>query len=437
MTLCTQQKLIFPDIKRRKVEVNFEGGDISSDGGSLLLRQVENKIKLLFRIAPHLPDNRDQSKVEHSSLELLKQRVFGLALGYEDLNDHDNLRHDLLLQSSIEKDKDAGSSATLCRFENRADRKIAIKMHEIMFKIFIESFDKPPEEIILDFDATDDEIHGNQIGKKFHGYYGHYCFLPLYVYCGSHLLVSYLRKSNIDGAKHSWAILRLLVNNIRKAWPEVKIIFRGDGGFCRHKMFNWCEKHQVYYITGLTSNKVLHRRSFKTYKKSAKKYKVSNENQKCFSTFRYGAKSWKKKRKVIVKAEYNGHGSNIRYIVTNLPGTAEDLYKKTYCARGNMENSIKMVQSQLFADRTSCHDWDPNQFRLILSSLAYILMDTIRRIALQKTQFAKAEINTLRLKLFKIGAVVIRNTRRIKVLLSSSYPYQHVFNTVAQSFAPG
>jgi hypothetical protein len=229
----------------------------------------------------------------------------------------------------------------------------------------------------------------------------------------------------------------LLVNNIRKVWPEVKIIFRGDSGFCRHKMFSWCEKHHVYYITGLTSNKALHRRSFKTYKKSVKKYTVTNEKQKCFSVFRYGAKSWKKKRKIIVKAEYNEHGSNIRYVVTNLSGTAEDLYKKIYCARGNMENSIKMVQSQLFADRMSCHNWYPNQFRLILSSLAYVLMDAMRRIALQKTQFATAEINTLRLKLFKIGAIVIRNTRRIKVMLSSSYPYKDCFIKVAQAFSSG
>ena len=436
MTVCTREKMLFPDVKGRKVEFNFNGGNISSDAGSLLLRQAEKKINLLSRIAAKLPDNRDPSKVEHTNLELLKQRVFGLALGYEDLNDHHALCHDQLFQTAIEKDKRAASSATLCRFENRAERATTIIAHEMMFKVFVESFDVAPEELFLDFDATDDEIHGNQIGKYFHGYYGHYCFLPLHVYCKDHLLVSYLRTSDCDGAKHSLAILSLLVKNIRKVWPSVKIIFRSDSGFCRHKLFKWCERTGVFYITGLSSNKVLQRKSAKFYKKSAKKFSLSGEDQQIFGTMKYGAKSWKKKRKVVLKAEYNKHGSNLRYVVTNLKDSAEDLYKKVYCGRGNMENGIKMVKVQLFAERTSCHEWYPNQFRVILSSLAYVLMTAIRRIALKDTKLVAAEINTLRLKLFKIGAVVVRNTRRVKAMLSSSFPNKALFIRVVESLSP-
>ena len=244
------------------------------------------------------------------------------------------------------------------------------------------------------------------------------------------------RSSTGDGAKHALAIFSILVKNIRKIWPEVKIIFRGDSGFCRHKLHKWCEKNNIFYITGLPSNKVLKRRSYKNYKKSAKKYILSGESQQTFSSFRYGAKTWKKKRKVVVKAEYHMHGSNLRFVVTNLEGDAEDLYKNKYCARGNMENGIKMVKTQLFADRTSCHEWYANQFRLVLSSLAYVLMDAIRRIALPTTKIDKAEINTLRLKLLKIGAIVIRNTRRVKVMVSSAYPNKNLFLRVVEVFAP-
>ena len=299
---------------------------------------------------------------------------------------------------------------------------------EVMVESFMRSFTTPPKELILDFDATDDQIHGQQEGKFFHGYYDHYCFLPLYVFCGQKLLCSYLRPSNIDGAKHSWAILSLLVKRFREEWPDVKIIFRGDSGFCRRKMLRWCEKNNVEYIVGLPSNKRLARMSSRIAVKSRKKFNRTGKKSKLFTTIYYGAKTWNKKRKVIVKAEHTKMGKNLRYVVTNLTGDSRYLYEKIYCARGDMENRIKEQQLGLFADRTSCHGWWANQFRLLLASLAYILIEHFRNIVLKGTMFAKAQVETIRLKLIKIGAVVRRNTRKVYINLSSSYPYKNIFH---------
>ena len=366
---------------------------------------------------------------------MLRQRVYGLCLGYEDLNDQQTLRHDTAIQTAIGKDSRLASPSTLCRFENRSDRDVAVAFHKMLLKKFIDSHKSEPEELILDFDATDDLVHGNQEKRFFNGFYENYCFLPLYVFCGDQLLVSYLRPSNIDGAKHAWAISALLVKGLREKWPNVKIIFRGDSGFCRHRMLTWFEKNNVGFIVGMPSNAVIKRQTADLILTAEKEFKKTEQKQKLYSEVTYAAKTWNNGRRVIVKAEHGSLGENTRYVVTSLEGSPQDLYEKTYCARGEMENRIKEQQLGLFADRTSCHDWWPNQFRLILSSLAYVLLETISRENLQKTELAKAQVGTIRLKLLKIGAVVIRNTRRIKILISSHYPHQKLFTDLAMTLS--
>jgi hypothetical protein len=437
VTKCTQESFNFPDVKKRTVEVNFQGGDITSDGGVMLLRQVDKRIGLSKAVAQALEDNRRQASCKHDSLALLRQRVYALACGYEDLNDHQQLRHDLAIQSAVEREEVLASSSTLCRWENQANRQTAWHVHQVMIDRFMASFEQAPKELILDFDATDDVVHGKQEGRFFHGYYDHYCFLPLYVFCQDQLLVSYLRPSNIDGAKHAWAILSLLVKRFRQSWPEVRIIFRGDSGFCRRRMLAWCERHDVGYIVGIAQNKRLNEISAQWQQAAEKQYAISNEKVRWFDEFQYAAKSWKRTRRIIVKIEHTEKGSNLRYVVTNLTGKPQFLYDKLYCARGEMENRIKEQQLDLFADRTSCHRWWSNQFRLLLSSLAYILLETIRRLALQGTELAQAYVSTLRLKLIKIGAVVLRNTRRIRFLLASSCPYQKLFFQAAARLTSG
>ena len=254
MTECTQDLFPFPACKRRKINTRFDGGAVSSDGGSLLLRQADRLLGLTSKAASLLEDPRRKASCDHSLQDLLRQRVYGIALGYEDLNDHETLRHDLALQTAVDRDESLSSPSTLCRFENRMNREAAWKMNELLVETFIASFESAPDELILDFDATDDRVHGQQEGRFFHGYYDHYCFLPLYVFCGEQLLVSYLRPSNIDGAKHTLSILNLLVKRMREVWPEVRIILRGDSGFCRWKTLRWCDRHNVFYIVGLAKN---------------------------------------------------------------------------------------------------------------------------------------------------------------------------------------
>ena len=436
MPNCTTKQIHFSSFNRKKVQVNFNGGNITSDAGVLLLREVDKKMGLTKALSQVIPDDRHPSYVDHKLQPLLKQRIYSLALGYEDLNDHDQLRHDAALQTAVESEQLLSSASTLSRLENKATRETAIKMHQVLVEQFVAKHKKPPKELILDFDATDDLIHGNQEGSFFHGYYRHHCFLPLYVFCGHDLLVSYLRRSNQDGAKHAWAILSVLVKRFRKEWPDVKIIFRADGGFCRHRLFDWCEKHEVFYITGATSNARLMEITQEICAESKKVCEETQEKQRFFADFYYAAKTWSKKRRMIVKAEHQLQGPNTRFIVTNLLGDPKELYDKIYCARGDMENRIKEQQLDLFADRTSCHDWWANQFRLLLSSCAYVLCQALKRIALKGTEFAKHQMGTLRNKCFKIGAVVIRNTRRVQVFCSSAYPYQSLFALIAQKLCP-
>ena len=437
MTQCTKELPLFPACKRKKIHLDFNGGSVTSDGGALLLRNADRKLGLTKAVDKVLNDPRRQGSCTHSQLSMLRQRIYGLCLGYEDLNDHQTLRHDIGFQTAVDAEAALASSATLCRMENRANREMAWAINTIMVETFIESFKKPPKELILDFDATDDRVHGGQEGRFFHGYYDEYCFLPLYVFCGERLLVSYLRESKIDPAKHAWAILALLVKRFRRAWPGVRIIFRADSGFCRWRLMRWCDNHDVNYVIGIAKNSRLNEAARDYIKEARKQYEETGTKQRIFADILYGARTWDRERRVIVKAEHNHLGSNPRYVVTNLEEAAQYLYEKLYCARGNMENRIKEQQLDLFSDRTSCHRWWPNQLRLLLSSLAYVLIETIRRIGLRGTQLARAQCGTIRLKLFKLGAIVRRNTRRVRFHCSSGYPYQELFFLVAHRLADG
>ena len=438
MTNCTQETFEFPSLKGRKIKAEFTGGDVTSDGGVLLLRAIDQRLKLTEQLLKIMPDRRNPHYIVHPMGSLLKQRIYGIALGYEDLNDHTTLRNDIGFQTAVNRDEVLASSSTLCRLENTSNRQVAIDINKLFVETFIKSFDQVPEELILDFDPTDDLVYGHQEKRFYHGYYGDYCFLPLYVFCGEHLLISYLRPSNIDGAKHAWAILALLVKRFRKEWPRVKIIFRGDSGFCRNKVFSWCDRNDVHYITGIAKNNRLLELSKDRREEAKISYETSSEKQRLFDDFFYSAKSWNNQdRRIIVKAEHTDKGENPRFVVTNLSEDSQFLYEEIYCARGDMENRIKEQQLDLFADRTSCHDWWSNQFRLLLSSCAYVLISGIRRIGLEDTELEKAQCGTIRLKLFKIGAVIIRNTRRIRFLLSSAYPYQALFLNVCAKLVPG
>jgi hypothetical protein len=437
VTDCTLSKIEFPRCRGRRVEADFAGGDISSNGGAPLLALAERRLGLLSGLARRLDDGRQAGKVEHKLLPLLRQRVYAVALGHEDVNDHGALRDDLALQTAVGRDERLASPSTVGRLDRAADRAWAWAAHVSMVEAFIASFEEAPEELVLDFDATDDAVHGRQVGRFFHGYYDHYCFLPLYVFCGDHLLVSYLRPSNIDGAKHAWAILALLVRRLRREWPDVRIILRADSGFCRHRMLNWCEHHGVGYIVGLAKNTRLNGQAEMWMGWAEAAYRHSGEKQRVFVELRYGAHTWTKRRRVIARIEHGAKGANPRYVVTNLAGDGRHLYDKLYCQRGEMENRIKEQQLHLFADRTSCHKWWPNQFRLTLSSLAYSLIEAIRRLALKGTDMARAQAGTIRLKLLKIGAVVIRNTRRVSLHLSTACPDKVLFHLVAARLKPG
>ena len=436
MTECTQESFDFPACKRRSVEARFDGGDITGDGGVLLLQQADRRLGLSQAVAHAITDSRRRASCLHDLPSLIRQRLYGLALGYEDLNDHQALRHDLALQTAVARDTPLASASTLCRWENQADRAAAVRLHEVLIEQFIASFRRAPKRLILDFDATDDAVHGQQVGRFFHGYYDHYCFLPLYVFCGKQLLVSYLRPSKIDGAKHAWAILALLVKRLRQTWPKVRILLRADSGFCRWKMLRWCERHDVDYLVGIARNDRLNAQAQSFLDAAEQHFHRTGHKQRRFHVMFYAAHSWDRRRRIIVKAEHTAQGSNPRYLVTNLKAEAQYLYDRLYCARGEMENRIKEQQLDLFADRTSCHAWWPNQFRLLLSSLAYTLLEAIRRLALDGTELANAYVGTIRLKLLKIGAVITRNTRRIRFLLSSAYPYQRWFAHVAARLQP-
>ena len=440
MAECNRKSLSFSSLSRKKILANFDGGHLTSDAGALLLREVDQRTGLIDALADCIADPRDPAKIRHDLRTMLAQRVHGIALGYEDGNDHQTLRNDPIMQmltgAHPDPDDPLASPSTLCRFENKIDRKSLARMSAAFVDQFIASFGRPPKDIILDFDATDDAVHGNQEGRFFHGYYDHYCFLPLYVFCGDRLLCAYLRPSKIDGAKHARGILKLLVRRIRESWPKVRIIFRADSGFCRWKTLKYCDKSDVGYVVGLARNKVLTRMAAPFVAEAELVFEATDEKQRSFHELTYGAKTWDRKRRVILKAEHLPKGPNARFVVTNLNHPPGAIYDGIYTQRGDMENRIKEQQLDLFADRTSCHGFMANQFRLLLASAAYVLIERLRREGLKGTDLARAQVGTIRLKLLKVAARVVVTVRRVVLHLSSSYPYQALLSRVVARLVP-
>jgi len=437
VTECSREAITFSRLPRRRVVADFEGGRLTSDGGLLLLREVDRRLGLSAAIDACLPDPRDPLYIVHQQREMLAQRLFAVAAGYEDLNDHQALREDPALQAATgkvpEPDKPLASPPTLCRLEQRVTRQSLVEMSKLFVEIFLQSFESPPEEIILDVDATDDPIHGQQEGRFYHGYYRHYCFLPLYVFCGGHLLCALLRPANIDPAKHSRAIIKLLVDRIRQEWPDVKIIVRGDSGFCRWKFMRWCENHGVDYVLGLGRNNILEQRIAPLMDQAEAAFDQTGQKQRHFGETEYAAGTWDRPRRVIMKAERLLEGPNRRFVVTSLDTPPQSVYDDGYTPRGDMENRIKEQQLMLFADRTSCHAFLANQFRLLLSSFAYVLLHHLRTEHLAQTELAPAQVHRLRLTLIKIAARVSVSARRVVFHLSSNCPYQSLFRAAAAS----
>lgn len=455
-TECTAAQLEFHGLGRRAVVGQFDGGTISSDGGGLLLREVERRTHILQRLAGCFVDHRAPEQVEHALESLVKQRVMGLALGYEDLNDHDALRQDPLLAvlSDVADATGAGrrraqdkgcalaGKSTLNRLEltpleataaSRYKKVVADAeaMDDLLVGLFLEAHETAPAEIVVDVDATDDPLHGHQEGRFFHGYYRHYCYLPLYIFCGEHLLCARLRQADQDGAAGTTEELARIIGRIRLSWPNTRIIVRGDSGFCREALMDWCEAHGVDYVLGLAKNSRLKAAIATEMAEAKAQYEATQQAARLFRDFRYRTlKSWSCERRVIGKAEYLAKGENPRFVVTSLSTDKLDaraVYEDLYCARGEMENRIKEQQLALFADRTSTHEMRANQLRLYFSSFAYVLMQTLRRLGLDGTAMAKAQCDTIRLRLFKIGAHVHLSVRRVRIAFSESYPYAALF----------
>jgi len=458
-TECSQSSFEFHSLNQRKVIAKFDGGNITSDAGILLLREIEKRTGLIAGLAECFTDYRDVRWIEHTVEELLAQRLYGMCLGYEDLNDHDQLRVDPLLAVAVNKadplglnrrqESDRGKAlagkSTLNRLElgkrQGPDKYHKILAHEAkidrwMVDDFIHAHENAPDEIVLDLDATDDLIHGNQEGRFFHGYYGNYCYLPLYIFSGEHLLCARLRQSNIDGADGAVEELTRIIGQIRQAWPEVKIIIRADSGFCRDDLMSWCEdeKHRVDYALGLAKNERLKKEIGEELKQAEAQFQQTQQPARMFKDFRYQTlKSWSRERRVIGKAEHMEKGANPRFVVTSLSPERMDartLYEQFYCARGDMENRIKEQQLDMFADRTSAGTMRANQLRLYLSSAAYILMHALRRLGLKETDLARAQCQTIRLKLLKIGAQIRVTVRNIWISLAQGYPYADMFATI-------
>jgi len=456
----------FQALDRRKVVGKFDGGMITSDGGALLLREAEERFAIIGRFAGCFTDHRDEDLIEHTVEELVAQRVYGLALGYEDLCDHDKLRHDHLLATLVGKkdptggdrvqERDRGKAlagkSTLNRLEltgekvDRANRyQKIVADHDKMERFFVEVFmgiqeatrGEAPERIVLDLDATDDRLHGDQMGRFFHGYYGHYCYLPLYVFCGDDLLCARLRPSNIDAASGALDELKRIIAQIRERWPEVRIIIRGDSGFCREEIMAWCEEEEqegVDYVLGLAKNSRLSEILAEELAQAKAMFEQTGHACRVFKDFRYETlKSWSGERRVVGKAEHLSKGANPRFVVTSLASDAIDartLYEKQYCARGEMENRIKEQQLDMFADRTSTHWMRSNQLRLWLSSVAYTLVNALRTVGLRGTEMARAQCGTIRERLLKIGAQVKVSVRRVLVSFASGCPFQEIFEKV-------
>ena len=462
VTECNTNRFGFQPLGRREVVGAFDGGRISSDAGGLLLREVEQRTGILRQFAACFVDHRDADLIEHTVQELVAQRVYGLALGYEDLNDHDQLRRDPLLATLVGKEDPTGQErtrerdrgkplagkSTLNRLELtpvRADagsryKKITADVQGIerlFVELFLQAHPQPPARIVLDFDATDDPVHGNQLGRFYHGYYQEYCFLPLYLFCGDELLGAWLRPADIDGAAGSLKKLVAVVEQLRKAWPDVKIVVRGDSGFCREPLMRWCEENQVDYVLGLAKNRRLEAELQGELSQAKQQHQSTGHAVRVFKDFRYQTlDSWSRSRRVVGKAEHLDKGANPRFVVTSLSAESYDaktLYEVEYCARGEMENRIKEQQRFLFADRTSASTMRANQLRLWFSSVAYVLLQALRREGLSGTPMAEAQCDTIRLKLLKIGAQIRVTVRKIWVALAEGCPYEGVFRQVLQN----
>jgi hypothetical protein len=433
VTDCNRDPLHFSTLGPKAVVADFQGGRLTTDAGALLLREVADRIGLFDALDAAIPDPRNPVFIVHDPRAMIAQRVTAIALGSEDLNDHQDLRADPVLQVAAGEPPEAelplASPPTLCRLENRVDRKALVKLAEVLVDQFIAAHPTPPGHLTLDFDATDDLVHGKQEGRFFHGYYDHHCFLPLYVFCGDELLAAYLRPSDIDAPKHARAVLKLLVDKLRAAWPEVRVTIRGDSGFCRWRLMRWCDSHGIGYVLGLARNRALERAARDEVARAERQFRPTGRPQRLFGSFSYAASTWDRPRRVVVKAEHTAQGANPRFVVANVPGDPQELYEDVYCQRGEMENRIKEQQLDLFADRTSCHRLLANQFRLLLSSAAYVLVQALRRTALAGTELARAQVGTIRLKLFKVAARVVVTARRVVFHLASSYPHHEVFRS--------
>jgi hypothetical protein len=444
MTQCSESLFPFEAHFSRQVVAEFSGARLTTEGGSLLLRQAERKIGLLRRVAACFTDYRQPERIEHRLEEMLAQRIYGLALGYEDLNDHEQLRQDPLLAVLAGK-RDLGEplagKSTLNRLEltpvgsPAAERynKItysAKAIDALLVDLFLEAHRQAPREIVLDLDATDTPLHGRQEARFFHGYYGHYCYLPLYVFCGDHLLCARLRPSNIDASAGSLEEVQRIVRQIRARWPKTRMILRADSGFCREQLLAWCEHNDVDYVFGFARNNRLRRIIGRAMHQAQQEHQRTGKPARVFCEFPYRTqKSWSRQRRVIAKAEHIEGKENPRYLVTSLgeqDWPAQQLYERLYCARGEMENRIK-EQLSLFADRLSTETLRANQLRLYFSSLAYVLIEALRRLGLAGTEWAQAQAGTIRLKLLKIAAQVRITARRIWVRYSCAYPWQNVF----------
>ena len=442
-TQCSRDLFGYEVVEGRQVVAAFDGGDKTSDAGGLLLGATDRAIGLVGRFAACFADGRVRAQVEHTVESMVAQRVFGIALGYEDLVDHDQLRHDPVLATLAGKLEArrtdcaplAGKS-TLNRLEHAPSEpsryhKIGhdgAAIERLFVDFFLEAHQTPPGQIVLDLDATDDPLHGHQEGRFFHGYYDCYCYLPLYVFCGRHLLAAKLRRSNIDASAGAVAEVERIVAQIRARWPQVKIVLRADSGFAREELMAWCEANGVDYLFGLARNDRLIGAIATELAAAEAESLAQGGPARRFADFPWRTlDSWSRARRVVAKAEHLPKGANPRFVVTSLPASALDaraLYEDVYCARGAVENRIKEQQLDLFADRTSAATMRANQLRLWFASFAYVLLEALRRIGLRHTQFAAATCGTIRLKLLKIGAQVRKSVRRIKVAMASACPYQ-------------
>jgi hypothetical protein len=462
MTQCIPSQLLFHDLGSREVVASFDGGQVTSDAGGLLLREIEQRFHFVGQFARCFTDHRDPERIEHTLLELLKQRVFGLCLGYEDLNDHDQLRYEPLLAVLADKREPQGGDrlrkrdqgkalagkSTLNRLELTAVgadadsryKKIVANLKAVQtffVDAFVQQHTQPPTRIVLDIDATDDPVHGHQLGRFFHGYYDEYCYLPLYIFCGDHPLCALLRPSDIDASAGALKQLQRIIAQVRQRWPQVKILVRGDSGFCREHLMRWCEDNGVDYLFGLAKNQRLLRILGKELHEAKQGFEQTHAPARVFKDFRYRTQnSWSRERRVVGKAEHLAKGANPRFVVTSLPAEefeARPLYEQEYCGRGDMENRIKEQQRMLFADRTSCATMRANQIRLALSTVAYVVMRSLRQFGLQQTDMAEAQCDTIRLKLFKIGAVIRISVRRVWLALSEAYPFRTLFSRVVEN----